>query len=140
MKMKINLSSLFLLFAFIGLVSSSKGEKSPLNIAQVSGLLYEKRSQQDIMLIIPRTNINPFDIEQVVIEQEEEKAVYLSQLKCDYKKEKNENSYVKCKIDLSNVPSGFYKIILLFYKKEHYAIHNMLPFLVLGSNPLERPL
>jgi hypothetical protein len=116
MKIKIYLSSLFLLFAFIGLVSSSKGEQSPLNIAQVSGLLYERRSQQDIMLIIPRTNINPFDIEQVVIEQEEEKAVYLSQLKCDYKKEKNENSYVKCKIDLSNVPSDYSikKNIMLF--------------------------
>ena len=138
--MKINLSFLILLFASIGLNSSSKDENSPLNIAQVSGLLYEKRSQQDIMLIIPRTKINPFDIEQVVIEQEEEKTVYLSQLKCDYKKEKNGNSYVKCKIDLSNVPSGFYKIILLFYKNKHYAIHNMLPFLILGNNPEEKPL
>lgn len=138
--MKYNLSFLILLFSFIVLASSSKYEKKPLNIAQVSGVLYEKRNRQDIMLITSRTNINPFDIEQAVIKPEEEETVYLSQLKCDYKKEKDANSYVKCKIDLSNVPSGFYKIILLFYKNEHYEIHNMLPFFVLENKSGDIPL
>ena len=138
--MKYNISFLIILFSSIVLASSSKVEKSPFNIAQVSGVLYEKRNQQDIMLITSRTNINPFDIEQAVIKPEEEETVYLSQLKCDYKKETKANSYIKCKIDLSNVPGGFYKIILLFYKNEHYAINNMPPFLVLENKSGDIPL
>ena len=45
--MKINLSFLILLFASIGLNSSSKDENSPLNIAQVLGY-YMKREVNKI--------------------------------------------------------------------------------------------
>ena len=45
-----------LLFSFLGLVSC-RNDTHTLNIIQVSGLLYEKTAQQDVMLTITETNI-----------------------------------------------------------------------------------
>ena len=128
-----------LLFAFLGLVSSNN-DTFPLDIAQVSGILYENKDKQDVMLIFPQTNINPSSIQHVIIQQEQTPNVYPLNLVCDNKKELYPNSFVKCKIDLTNVPKGFYKIILLIYGTEHYKINNRLPFLILGEEPPERPI
>ena len=58
--MKYYLSFLIILFAFVGLVSSSKDKiSSPLKIAQVSGILHEKKGDQDIMLVVEGKKINP---------------------------------------------------------------------------------
>ncbi len=130
-----------LLFAFIGLVSSSRNNDTfPSDIAQVSGLLYEKQANQDIMLIFPQTNINPSSIKHIIIKKERNYDTYPLNLVCDYKKELYPNSFVKCKIDLSKVPQGFYKIIILIYDTEHYRVNNLLPFLVIGEEQPERPI
>ena len=128
-----------LLFVFIGLVSS-KNDTYPLDIAQVSGILYENKDKQDVMLIFPQTNINPSSINHVIIKEEGSPNVYPLNLACDSKKELYPNSFVKCQIDLSSVPKGFYKIILLIYGNEHYRISNRLPFLILGEEKPERPI
>ena len=123
-----------LLFAFIGLVSSSSNNDTfPLDIAQVSGLLYENQDKQNIMLIFTQTYINPSSIKNVIIKEEGTANVYPLSLVCDYKKELYPNSFVKCQIDLSSVPKGFYKIILLIYGTDYYKINNKLPFLIIGE-------
>ena len=130
-----------LLFAFIGLVSSySNNDTFPIDIAQVSGLLYQYKAQQDVMLIFPQTNINPSSIKHVVIKVEGSFDIYPLNLVCNYKKELYPNSFVKCQIDLSKVPQGFYKVILLMYGSEHYKIEQKIPFLVLGEGKPEKPL
>ena len=120
-----------LLFAFLGLVSS-QNDTFPLDIAQVSGLLHERQDKQDAILIFPQTNINPSSIKHIVIKKEGSYETYPLNFVCDYKKELYPNSFVKCKIDLSKVPQGFYKIIILIYDTEHYRINNLPPFLVIG--------
>ena len=80
------------------------------------------------MLIFPQTNINPSSIKHIVIKKEGSYETYPLNLVCDYKKELYPNSFVKCKIDLSKVPQGNYKIIILIYDTEHYGINNFLHF------------
>ena len=138
--MKCNLLFLILFFALTNLYSCAEDENSHFNIAQVSGILYEKRNQQDVMIVFPRTNINPSSIKQVIIKNEEKMEIYPIKLNCDYKKEILFNTYVKCTIDLTNVPSGLYKIILLIYNNMHHTINNMLPFLVLEADSPDKPL
>ena len=127
-----------LLLAFLGLVSSNN--HTNLDIAQVSGLLYENIDKQDIMLIFPQTNVNPSSIKHVIIKEEGSANVYPINLVCDYKKELYPNSFVKCKIDLLNVPKGFYRIILLICDNDFYKINNLLPFLIMGEEQPERPI
>ena len=118
----------------------AEDENSHFNIAQVSGILYEKKSQQDVMIVFSRTNINPSSIKKVIIKNEEKMEIYPIKLTCDYKKEILFNTYVKCSIDLTNVPGGLYKIILLIYNNMHHSINNMLPFLVLEDDSPDKPL
>ena len=130
-----------LLFAFIGLVSSYiNNDTFPIDIAQVSGLLHEYTAKQDVMFIFPQTNINPSSIKHVVIKVEGSYDIYPLNIVCNYKKELYPNSFVKCQIDLSNVPQGFYKVILLIYGTEHYKINHNLPFLILGEEKPEKPI
>ena len=127
--MKYNFSFLILLSALINLSSCSEDEDSLLNLIQVSGILYEKKDQQDTMLVFSRTKINPLGSKKVIIKNEEEMTIYPAKIKCDYKLLILRNySYATCKIDLTNVPSGFYRIIFLFYNNMHYKIKNMVPF------------
>ena len=129
--MKYNSSLLILLFALINLSSCSEDESSLMNIIQASGTLYEKKSQQDITVVFSKTKINPLGIKQVILKNEEEMAIYPTQINCDYKLLILYNyAYATCKIDLTNVPSGFYRIILLLYNNMHYKINSMVPFLV----------
>ena len=128
-----------LLFAFLGLVSS-QNDTFPLDIAQVSGLLHERQDKQDAILIFPQTNINPSSIKHIIIKQEGSPNVYPLNLVCNSTKELHPYSFVKCQIDLSTVPKGFYKVILLIYGTEHYKINNLIPFLILGEEQPERPL
>jgi hypothetical protein len=99
----------------------------------------KKKMLQDVMLEFTGTKINPSDIKQVIINQENGKDIYITQLKCYYKKEIHSKYFVKCAIDLSNVPSGLYIIIMLIYNNRHYAIHHMLPFLV-QEDDSDKPL
>ena len=115
-----------LLFSFLGLVSC-RNDTHTLNIIQVSGLLYEKTAQQDVMLTITETNITkiaPSSIKHAAIKEEGNTNIYPVNLVCADKKVLNPYSFVKCKIDLSNVPQGLYKIILLIHGSEHYIINN----------------
>ena len=68
--MKYNFSFLILFFALINLSSCAEDEDSFLNLIQVSGILYEKKDQQDTMLVFSRTKINPLGIKQVIIKNE----------------------------------------------------------------------
>ena len=92
------------------------------------------------MIVFSRTNIYPSSIKQVIIKNEEKMEIYPIKLTCDYKKEILFNTYVKCSIDLTNVPGGLYKIILLIYNNMHHSINNMLPFLVLEDDSPDKPL
>ncbi len=129
-----------LLFSFLGLVSC-RNDTHTLNIIQVSGLLYEKTAQQDVMLTITETNITkiaPSSIKQAAIKEEGNTNIYPVNLVCADKKVLNPYSFVKCKIDLSNIPQGLYKIILLIHGSEHYKINNFVPFLIQGSKLEEK--
>ena len=129
-----------LLFSFLGLVSC-RNDTHTLNIIQVSGLLYEKTAQQDVMLTITETNITkiaPSSIKQAAIKEEGNTNIYPVNLVCADKKVLNPYSFVKCKIDLSNVPQGLYKIILLIHGSEHYKVNNFAPFLIQGSKLEEK--
>ena len=129
-----------LLFSFLGLVSC-RNDTHTLNIIQVSGLLYEKTAQQDVMLTITETNItkiSPSSIKQAAIKEEGNTNIYPVNLVCADKKVLNPYSFVKCKIDLSNIPQGLYKIILLIHGSEHYIINNFVPFLIQGSKLEEK--
>lgn len=112
--MKFNLSLSILLFTLVSLSSCSEDENSLMNIVQVSGLLYEKKSQQDIILVSSRTNLEPTGFKQVIIKNEEKMDIFPTPIKCDYKSLNLPfYQYIKCKIDLEKVPSGFYRIILI---------------------------
>ena len=51
--MKYNLSFLILIYIFLGLVLSLEDRNSlPFKLAQASGILYEKKINQDIMLVV----------------------------------------------------------------------------------------
>jgi len=129
-----------LLFSFLGLVSC-RNDTHTLNIIQVSGLLYEKTAQQDVMLTITETNITktaPSSIKQAAIKEEGNTNIYPVNLVCADKKVLNPYSFIKCKIDLSNVPQGLYKIILLIHGSEHYKVNNFAPFLIQGSKLEEK--
>lgn len=128
--MKYYLSFLIILFAFVGLVSSSKDKiSSPLKIAQVSGILHEKKGDQDIMLVVEGKKINPSLFKQLVLKEEELSEIYFSKLICDYKKETEDYSYIKCLIDLSKIPKGFYKIAFFLYDNEKYKNSKIPPIL-----------
>ena len=131
-----------LLFAFLGLVAS-RNDTYSLDITQVSGLLYEKTAQQDVMITIIETNITkiaPSSIKQVAIKQEGNANIYPVNLVCSDKKAFNHNSFVKCQIDLSNVPQGLFKIILLVCDTQNYKVNNFVPFLIQGIKLQERPM
>jgi len=71
--MKYYLSFLILLIAFIGLVSSLEDKNSlPFTLAQVSGILYEKKSNQDIMLVIRGKKVTPSFFKQLVLTEEKQ--------------------------------------------------------------------
>ena len=89
------------------------------------------------MLIFQQTNINPSSIKHVIIKEEGTANIYPLSLVCDYKKELYPNSFVKCQIDLSSVPKGFYRIIILIYGIDYYKINNLLPFLIIGEEEPE---
>ena len=77
-----------LLFSFLGLVSC-RNDTHTLNIIQVSGLLYEKTAQQDVMLTITETNITkiaPSSIKQAAIKEEGNTNIYPVNLVCADKK------------------------------------------------------
>ena len=135
--------SLFiLLFAFLGLVSCRNYTNS-LDITQVSGLLYENTAEQEVMLTIIETNItkiSPSSIKQVAIKREGNTNIFPVNLVCADKKVINSNSFVKCQIDLSNMPQGLYKIILLACDTQHYKVNNLIPFLIQGGKLKERPI
>ena len=57
--MKYFLSFLILFFIFAAPSSCSEDENSFLIIDQVSGVLYENKSYQDVMLEFSRIDINP---------------------------------------------------------------------------------
>ena len=83
--MKYNFSFLILLLALINLSQCSEDENSILNLIQVSGILYEKKDQQDTWLVFSRTKINPLGIKQVIIKNEEEMTIYPAKINCDFK-------------------------------------------------------
>ena len=74
--MKCNLLFLILFFSLTNFYSCAEDENSHFNIAQVSGILYEKKSQQDVMIVFQRTNINPSSIKQIIIKNEEKMEIY----------------------------------------------------------------
>ena len=85
------------------------------------------------MLVFSRTKINPLGIKQAIIKNEEEMTIYPAKIKMKSDQFQDililrNYSYATCKIDLTNVPSGFYRIIFLFYNNMHYKIKNMVPF------------
>lgn len=139
--MKFNLSLSILLFTLVSLSSCSEDENSLMNIVQVSGLLYEKKSQQDIILVSSRTNLEPTGFKQVIIKNEEKMDIFPTPIKCDYKSLNLPfYQYMKCKIDLEKVPSGFYRIILITYKGFNLDNKNMIPFRVMKDDSEFKPL
>ena len=85
-----------------------------------------------------RTKIAPSSIKHAAIKEEGNTNIYPVNLVCADKKVLNPYSFVKCKIDLSNIPQGLYKIILLIHGSEHYIINNFVPFLIQGSKLEEK--
>ena len=136
--MKYYLSFLALFFAFVGLVSSSEDENSlHFKLVQVSGVLHEKKSNQEIMLVIQGKKIEPSFFKQLVLREEKQNEIYFSKLTCDYKEQIYDYSYIKCQINLSQIPGGFYKIALLFYDEEDYRNSLLPPLLILEEKKEE---
>ena len=130
--MKYYLSFLALFFSFVGLASSSEDENSlHFKLVQVSGVLHEKKSNQEIMLVIQGKKIEPSFFKQLVLREEKQNEIYFSKLTCDYKEQIYDYSYIKCQIDLSQIPGGFYKIALVFYNEEDYRNSLLPPLLIL---------
>ena len=138
--MKSYFSFLILLFAFVGLVSSSEEDNSPFRLVQASGVLYEKKSSQDIIFIAQGKNINPYFLKQLVLREERLNEIYFARLNCHDKEEIYNYTYVKCKIDLSKIQKGFYKMAVIFYANEDCRNNNLPPLLILGDGKIDDEL
>ena len=138
--MKSYFSFLILLFAFVGLVSSSEEDNSPFRLVQASGILYEKKSSQDIIFIAQGKNINPYFLKQLVLREERLNEIYFARLNCQDKEEIYDYTYVKCKIDLSKIQKGFYKMAVIFYANEDCRNNNLPPLLILGDGKIDDEL
>jgi hypothetical protein len=138
--MKSYFSLLILLFAFVKIVSGLEEDNYPFKFVQASGILYEKKANQDIMFVAQGRKVNPYLLKQLVLREEKRNEIYFTKLNCQEKEEIYDYSYIKCKIDLSKIKKGFYKMAVFFYANDDYRNNELPPLLILGDKEEDEEL
>jgi hypothetical protein len=100
---------------------------------KTSGILHEKKDNQEIMLVTQGEKANPSLFKQLILKEEKTNELYFTRLTYYDKEEIYDYSYVNCTVDLSQIPKGFYKMALFFYGKENYKNNNLPPILIVGD-------
>ena len=120
--MKSFFSFLILLLAFVNLVSNSE-VTYPLTLVHISGIFHEKKANQEMTLLTQGEKANPSLFKQLVLKEERTNELYFTRLTCFDKEEIYNYSYVNCTIDLSQIPAGFYKILIYYFIQFFSNVH-----------------